>query len=164
MSIIDQSNLETHDKPPRPSLPAATMFWVQQCHQRLRTAILQEFREQEITLSAAQWDLLSVLWQRDGLSQTELADSSGRDKAGITRLIDGLEDLALVERRRPPGNRRRYAIHLTAQGRSLHKRLLPIAEQVSERALAGLSDEDRRALHDSLRLIHGNLHTATKGK
>lgn len=154
MSTIDESINET---PPRTTTDAATMFWLQQSHQRLRLAILQAFREQDLALSAAQWDLLSALWQRDGLSQTDLAQTCGRDKAGVTRLIDGLAQLKLVERRRPPDNRRRYAIHLTDEGRRLHKRLLPIAQAVSERALAGLASQQREVLRNALKKVHSNL-------
>lgn len=133
------------------------VFWLQQANHRLRQNVLAALREQSIELSAAQWDVLWILWQRDGLSQTALAEATHRDKAGMTRLIDGLAALGLAERRRPGSDRRRYAIFLTASGRRLHRRLLPIAQELAERALAGLGREERAALRSALKRVHANL-------
>lgn len=151
------TTIKKTSKDPRQSLEGAVLFWLQQSQQRLRQAILAGFRAHGIELSAAQWDLLMALWQCDGVSQSTLAGVTGRDKAGITRLLDGMVERGWVERRRPPGNRRRYAVHLTQAGRQLHERLLPIAQTVAEQALEGLNERDKTGLRNGLKRIHANL-------
>lgn len=70
-------------------------------------------------LSAAQFDVLATLTEREGLSQQELAERLYVTKGNISGLIDRLAAGGLVERRSIEGDRRSRAIFLTADGRRL---------------------------------------------
>lgn len=142
---------------PRRSLEGAALFWLYQAHRAVRGEILRIIREQGDEISAAQWEVLARLWQRDGASQTALARSAGRDRPGITRLLDGMQDKGLIERRPDPDDRRRQRIYLTAAGRKLHARLLPAVSEILETAFDKLPAARRRGLRDSLQQIHRNL-------
>ena len=64
------------------------------------------FREKELDLTVEQWSILVHLWKYDGVSQQELSNRTFRDKPSITRLVDNLEKLGLVERRASETDRR----------------------------------------------------------
>lgn len=144
-----------HD--PRRSLEGAVLFWLHQADHAVRGEVLRQFRSLGRDLSTAQWEVLTRLWQRDGASQTALARGAGRDKAGMTRLLDRMERDGLVERRADPADRRVSRAFLTPDGRSLHDDLLPIVSQTIEKALQGLDEKELTALRSGLKRIHQNL-------
>jgi DNA-binding MarR family transcriptional regulator len=62
----------------------------------------------------------------------------------LVALIDELEDRGLVARERDPGDRRNYAISLTAEGRRALAELAGVARE-HELAIAAALDDDERA-------------------
>ncbi|WP_195210376.1 MarR family winged helix-turn-helix transcriptional regulator [Actinomarinicola tropica] len=88
---------------------------------------------------------LSLLMRRPGCTIEVLRSHIGLSHSATVRLVDRLVDDGLVVRR-PGGDDREVAVHLTARGR---RRALRVHEQrraVLGRALAGLSVSDRRHL------------------
>lgn len=139
------------------STEAAIVFWLHQAHHAVRADILRLFNEDGHDLTAEQWAILSALWQRDDCSQTELARAAGRDRPGVTRLVDALEKKKLVVRADVPGDRRSYRVRLTAAGRRLHAVLSRLIQDVVGRGLRGLPAKEREALRSGLRQIARNL-------
>lgn len=56
---------------------------------------------------------------RRGMSQNELAAALGKSASSVTRLLDGLEQHALVSRSPHPTDRRINLVQLTTEGRGL---------------------------------------------
>lgn len=142
---------------PEAGLEGAVFFWLHQAHHAMRREILARFQEHGEPLTPEQWTILLALWTRDGRSQSELARATGRDRPGVTRLVDALEKRALVTRSRDPEDRRRYRVVLTRDGRRLHALLMPVVHEVMSRALEGLSPKARAAARRALRRIRENL-------
>ena len=94
----------------------------------------QQHLEAKSGITADQHRLLAHLWQKDGMCQYELAQYTGRDRAGITRMVDILENAGFVERRADQRDRRLNLIYLTDAGRSLK----PVSEQLDVQALTHL--------------------------
>ena len=141
---------------PTYSAEAATVFWLHQAHHAVRGDILRAFRDHGHDLTAEQWAILSALWQRDDCSQTELAGAAGRDRPGVTRLVDSLEKKKLVRRAAVPDDRRSYRVRLTAAGRRLHDVLGAVIEDVVRRALRGMPAAERETLRGGLKQIARN--------
>lgn len=93
-------------------------------------------------------------------SPGRLASELCTDTAGITRLLDRLEEKGLLRRGRHPGDRRAVVVGLTAEGERLLPRIAPIFEQVSTRLLDGLSEAERRTATDLLNRMAANLRDA----
>ena len=70
-------------------------------------------------LSIPQFDLLSTLTEREGVSQQELATRLYVTKGNVSGLVDRLVGMGLVERRALANDRRSHALFLTGKGRSL---------------------------------------------
>lgn len=84
-------------------------------HQRVYAEIGQTLRQ--IGLSIPQFDVLSTLTEREGISQTDLAARLYVTKGNISGLVNRLVEARLVERRNAPGDRRSNAVFLTPEGR-----------------------------------------------
>ena len=81
-------------------------------------------------MSADEWAILANLVMLcDGQFQQQLADRTFKDKAAITRLIDGLEKKGLVKRFQDEKDRRQKKIFLTSKSSKLVKKLLPVAKR-----------------------------------
>lgn len=141
----------------RRSIDGAVLFWIHQAEHSVRHEILRHFRDSGRDLSTATWEVLASLWQRDGQTQSEIARSTGRDKAGLTRLIDRMSKNTWVERQPDPEDRRVVRVYLTARGRRLHGELLPAVSAAIETALEGIGDEDKSVLRKSLKQVCVNL-------
>ena len=103
------------------------------------------------------WTFLRILWERDGLTQRELSDEAGVMEPSTFAAIRAMEQLGYVKRRRLPDNRKNVYVHLTAKGRALEKKLVPLAEEVNELGLRGLSARDRSSVQRALMTMIDNL-------
>ncbi|WP_291009865.1 MarR family transcriptional regulator [Hydrogenophaga sp.] len=73
----------------------------------------------ELGLTYPQYLALLVLWERDGITVSELGDRLFLDSGTLTPLLKRLEAADLVSRLRDTTDERRVLIRLTAAGRAL---------------------------------------------
>src|SRR5690349_1300646 len=111
---------------------------------RIRQAYLMQRRALDEVLaayglSAAQLDILMPLWTCECIEQRELQERVGITSATLTRLLDGLVEHQLVERRPSIDDARVNVLCLSKQGRELCDTLNHTAAQFAARALAGFS-------------------------
>jgi DNA-binding MarR family transcriptional regulator len=116
------------------------------------------FRENGLDLTVEQWSILVHLWKYDGVSQQELSMRTYRDKPSITRLIDNLEKLGLVERRASSTDRRINRVYLTGAGIALRDPSMELANQTLNEGLVGISAEDIETTKRVLEKVYENLH------
>jgi MarR family 2-MHQ and catechol resistance regulon transcriptional repressor len=76
-------------------------------------------------LTLSQFGVLEILWHLGPLPQCRLGEKLLKSSGNITMVVDNLEKLGLVERRRDSEDRRVATVHLTAEGRGLIERILP---------------------------------------
>lgn len=111
----------------------------------------------DLPVTPDQFRVLAHLWIADGLVQTELAKSTNRNRANVTRIVDILEKKEIVERRNDPKDRRIFRIFLTDFGKSLKKETANCAAQSNEDALKDVTPEERKIAFKVLQKIHSNL-------
>ena len=101
--------------------------------------------------------VLSVIGLNPGISQNEVAAALVLKKSAVTKLIKGLEDRQLVERRKGETDKRFNALTLTPDGQVKYERItLRMAEQHAA-LLEPLSDQERLELFDYLNRLHAHL-------
>ncbi|MDJ1157732.1 MarR family transcriptional regulator [Chelatococcus sp. SYSU_G07232] len=103
-------------------------------------------RLREIGLSIPQFDLLSTLTEREGISQQELAERLYVTKGNVSGLVDRLVAGDLVERRALAGDRRSHALFLTPKGRALAEEGIAIQRAYVTETLGRLPDRDLEEL------------------
>lgn len=113
------------------------------------------FAEQGCTLQ--QWVVLMHL--RDGLAITvaDLCRDLHHNSGAMTRLIDHLESRNLIERRRNSEDRRVIELSITKAGDQLLDKLIPIACDMLNTTLDGLTRDEVKMLQSLLRRIIGRL-------
>ena len=117
-----------------------------------------QFRLSEHGVSFGHWVFLRILWDRDdGLSQRELSIEAGLMEPTTHSAVLKMEALGYVTRRRREGNRKRYHIHLTDKGRALREVLVPLAEEVNAKSIAGVPDKDVEITRKTLLSMIQNL-------
>lgn len=104
-----------------------------------------------------QWQVLAILAGSPGINQGALADLLEVEPITAGRMIDRMQDAALVERRADPADRRVWRLYLTSKGQGLLEDLRPPALDTIEAALDGLDERQRADLMTSLNHIRCNL-------
>ena len=82
--------------------------------------------------------------------QAGLADSLGIDPTNVVALLNELESIGLVERRRSPLDRRRHTVMLTEAGSARLTEAECALAALEHRMFAGLRNEELTSLHDLL--------------
>ena len=108
-------------------------------------------------VSFGQWAFLRILWERDGLTLTELSREAGVKAPTTFVAVKAMEARSFVVRRQLAGNRRKVHVFLTSRGRALKGRLVPLAEEVNRRALRSVPAADRAATRRTLLAVLENL-------
>jgi DNA-binding MarR family transcriptional regulator len=94
--------------------------------------------------------ILRAIAAEPGRSQQALSAQLGMLPSRVVVYVDELEERGYVERRRNPDDRRLHALHLTAAGKKLMRKLSELARQHELRLTAALSTEQRDVLRGLL--------------
>jgi len=108
-------------------------------------------------VSFGHWVFLRILWESDGLTQRELSVRAGVMEPTTFAAVTALERLGYVTRRKRAGNRKNVYVDLTEAGARLKARLVPLAEDVNEIAVAGIADADIATTRRTLLAMIRNL-------
>jgi DNA-binding MarR family transcriptional regulator len=101
-----------------------------------------QMRLVEHDVSFGHWTFLRILWEHDGLTQRELSEQAGVMEPTTFSALKAMEQVGYVERRQLRDNRKNMYVFLTAKGRALKEKLVPLAEEVNQVAVAGLDPAD----------------------
>ena len=107
--------------------------------------------------------LLQQLWEKDGLSQSELAARLGAQLPTITRMVGRMETSGFVERRPSPTDARATQVHLTEKGWDARAPVEQFWTELEGRATADLGEEEKLLLHELLTRVHANLRRKGPG-
>jgi DNA-binding MarR family transcriptional regulator len=108
-------------------------------------------------VSFGQWTFLRVLWERDGLTQRQLSDEAGVMEPTTNAAVKALEAAGYVRREQRAGNRKNVHVVLTTRGRALKRKLVPLAEDVNRRGIAGVAPDEVAVTRAVLLAIIRNL-------
>jgi DNA-binding MarR family transcriptional regulator len=108
-------------------------------------------------LDYSRWRVLAVLQEHSGATMGRLADLTSVDRTTLTRTLGLMESAGLVARREQKSDRRSLAISLTANGRRMFARILPLTLAETDRALTDFSADEIGGLKDWLRRMADNL-------
>ncbi|SDR36210.1 transcriptional regulator, MarR family [Rhizobiales bacterium GAS191] len=138
------------------SLDFSIGYQVRTTHRALQRYLQSKIEPHGVTLGM--WYFLRVLWQQDGVTQSDLSRSIGTMEPTTLSAISSMERSGIVCRIRDEVDRRRQLVFLTKKGRALKKDLLPLAVEVVRDAAAGLSLRETAMLLDLLKAVQTNLH------
>ena len=108
-------------------------------------------------ISTAQWVLLRVLWEEEGLSQRELSDRVNTAEPTTQSALIRMEKMGILNRVDSEEDRRAKKIYLTEAGRKLEAEMIPYAMDVNTRATRGMSKSEITALKRLINQVRRNL-------
>jgi DNA-binding MarR family transcriptional regulator len=132
-------------------------FLLERTVRRIRKFVQREFAKRGHDISGEQWVVLKRLYEMPGISQTDIADSTFKDPASVTRMLDLLELRGFIERRAVQGDRRSTAVHLTEKGGNFVNEVIPLAVEMRKFGMRGVSDEDKEVFLKVLDQVYENL-------
>ena len=140
-----------------PSLPLERSggYQVRATHRLVQRALQVRLERSGVTLGM--WYFLRVLWDGDGLTQSQLSRRVGTMEPTTLSAIGGMEANGLVRRERDTNDRRKIRIFLTEKGRRLKRVLLPSAIEVVRIATRRLTREQLDGLLAALAIVQESL-------
>lgn len=101
-----------------------------------------ERAERPFGLSLAQWTVLRTVLITPGLSQADIAVTSGLNVMNVSRAVAGLRRKQLVKASEDPRNQRRKMLEATTLGESIGRDLVEREQLLYEHVFADLSTND----------------------
>ena len=131
-------------------------YQIRSTHRALQRYLQLKIEPRGVTLGM--WYFLRALWNEDGLTQRALSRRVGTMEPTTLNAILAMERCGLVRRERNKKDRRKSHVFLTAKGRKLKDELIPLAKEVVDTAVQGLSPTEVKGLLGGLAEIQRNLH------
>ena len=115
---------------------------------RFQVWVFQDFIRtlEPVDIRPAQYSVLVVIGANAGLSQSDIADTLGIERARMARMLDRLEKRGLTRRLPSPRDRRSHALQLTAEGQKVLKRAKALAAEHEVRLAARLGEGPRKTM------------------
>lgn len=104
---------------------------------RVSSAISRVYSER-FGLGVTEWRVMAVLGQFPELSAGEVAERTAMDKVAVSRALARLGERGLLRRGTDDDDRRRSVLALSAAGRDVHGRIVPLALAFERRLLEGM--------------------------
>src|SRR5579872_6914392 len=134
-------------------------YLVRQTHRAFTRALQARIAPHGVSIGM--WFFLRALWQEDGISQRELSQRVGMMEPTTASALTNMERKGLVRRLRNKSDRRIVNVFLTERGRALRRGLLPLAAEVNEAALRGVSVNEVAQLRALLTKLRTRLDADT---
>ncbi|MGJ9383803.1 MarR family winged helix-turn-helix transcriptional regulator [Salipaludibacillus sp. CF4.18] len=101
--------------------------------------------------------VMMLLWEKDGLTQNQLAKALNKDKTNIARMVSNLEGKGFLNRSKCPNDQRSMEIYLTSCGKELGNQVIPILENFNKVVCKGISTEELKEMERLLHLMNHNI-------
>lgn len=84
-----------------------------------------------LEITYPQYLVMLVLWERDGITVSELGTRLFLDSGTLTPLLKRMESMGLLHRNRDAGDERRVVVSLSEAGRALRNKARAVPQQMS---------------------------------
>ncbi|MFO7658744.1 MAG: MarR family transcriptional regulator [Bacteroidales bacterium] len=115
-------------------------------------------------VTLTQCHTLMELDKQDNISLKTLSERLFQDKSTVSRIVEGLVNLGLVDREIPKNNRRAVLIKLTKQGISVCEKINTGNNQYFQQVFNSLSQEQLQIFIDSFKIIVSKMSEANNKK
>ncbi|TDE09232.1 MarR family winged helix-turn-helix transcriptional regulator [Dyadobacter psychrotolerans] len=133
------------------------MDLIQSIRQDIKGYFQARIREINLNLTFEMFQVMVILWRKDGINQQEIADRVQKNKASLTPLLDNLSIRNLVVRNEDPSDRRNKIISLTTEGRNYEAHIQPLISDLYDAIKEDISVEQVENMTTMLRKIQSNI-------
>ena len=125
-----------------------------------RSLLQSLFKKYDVSITNEQWVVMKIIAGSPGLSQTEIARRSLKDKTNITRILDVLDKSGHIERHRSTTDRRRFEIRLTKKGDAALETVSPAMVEGESILHSGLTPTEVEKLKQLLDKVASGIQKA----
>ena len=108
---------------------------------------LHDLYAEPFGLSVTQWRVMAALGRFAPLTASDVGQRIVMDKVAVSRAVAGLMKRGLVERATDRNDRRRASLRLSARGRAMHARIVPLALAYEARLYEALTPVEQQAFN-----------------
>ncbi len=106
------------------------------------------------------WRIMALLASEPWVRATHICQTTGLDKAAVSRSVRDMQDMGLVEVHLDPADQRRQRIALTQKGLDHHDKIVDLARVRETHLLQDFSEAERTMLLDFLARMQHRLRNA----
>jgi DNA-binding MarR family transcriptional regulator len=120
---------------------------------------VRKLKECGIEINPAQGRIMFALWQDDGVSINKLVKKTQLGKSTLTSMIDRLEEMGYVKRRRSRQDRRQILIYRTEKDKVMERKYVQVSQEMTALYYEGFSTGEISRFEQDLKHILNNLTT-----
>ena len=130
------------------------MAKIRQVGGRISERILKEYG---IEINSAQGRIMFALWRQDGISIQELATKTQLKKSTLTSMLDRLEQMGYIRRKRCTEDRRKILIFRTEKDKTLESQYIKLSKEMTDLYFKGFKESEIDRFEKNLERILDNL-------
>jgi len=108
-------------------------------------------------ITVDQWEILIVLWEKEGITQKELAERLHKDQTNVARMLFKLEKKGYIYRVIHETDRRSLRVYLTPRGREIKDEIMAPSLDAYRNTIKGLTEEEVETFQRILAVMYNNV-------
>lgn len=124
----------------------------------LNRKLSENFKKAGVLISAEQWNVLLTLTMREVATQQQICDDTSFSKTTMTRLINQLVEMKIIERYKSRVDWRSNYLRITKEGLAIRDQAQYIASKTLKNSLRGLTPEEISAAQKGLNTVMENFN------
>ena len=140
------------------------MFLIGQLDRLGNYYLNHSFEKKGYPITREQWVIMKILYDKNGVSQQDLADELMKNKASITSLIENMEKKGIVSRKTNSFDKRSKMVFLTEKGKDLRMEIDQHFQKITADFVNEIETSNLNQTKDTLEKILENLVTLKRKK
>ena len=123
----------------------------------LKRQVFKIIATNNLSITPDQWVILYYLWQENGLSIGEIASRSKKDFANVTRIVDKLNEMGYVTKRKSRKDARSVNVFTLPKADEIRTDIQNCWKESSDIALSEISESEQQYFLEILMKIENNV-------
>ncbi len=119
---------------------------------------------ERFSINIMEWRVIAVLSNFNSLSANQICERTNMDKVQVSRAVSSLAKAKLVLRKTDKQDRRKSELRLSAKGKNVYKKIVPLALDWEKKLMSALNAQERKEfdqLLNKLEIKAQELHSET---
>jgi MarR family transcriptional regulator, organic hydroperoxide resistance regulator len=109
-------------------------------------------------LSLIEWRVCVSLFELQNSTLGHLEEKTSYETSTLSRTINGLIKKKFITRVQSKSDRRSFALKLTPKGRTVTAKIIPLAQEYENNAIAGFNEKEADLLRSMLSRVYANMN------
>jgi DNA-binding MarR family transcriptional regulator len=99
---------------------------------------------ERFSINIMEWRVIAVLSNFNSLSANQICERTNMDKVQVSRAVSSLAKAKLVLRKTDKQDRRKSELRLSAKGKNVYKKIVPLALDWEKKLMSALNAQERK--------------------